>query len=165
MKNIVKLGDKVIAGVPLISLRNQDLTIQYNNQNLKSPLSGTVAEIYVREGQYVKKGSPLLLINDPENLYVQIEVPASDFHKIKKGMNAILETPMLNKEKIKLKISAIGASVDSLTGSVTVELELEKPNKNLIPGIIGSSKLILAEKDLFLVSEKSLYYIGEKKLI
>jgi multidrug efflux pump subunit AcrA (membrane-fusion protein) len=165
IKRIVNLGERVKAGQPLLTLRNQDLSLQYNNKTINAPVSGVVAAIFVRQGQYIKKGTPLVLINDPTQLYAHMEIPASDFSKIKTGMKGSLDIPNLGVKGIELEVSAIGATMDSLTGTVPVELAIKTNERKLIPGVLGRAEITLNKQEVLLVKEKSLYYIGDDILI
>ena len=162
IKKLVKLGQKVKKGTPLLVLRNQDLSIHYENRTLRSPVEGVVAHISVQAGQFVRAGEQLVHINDPSKLVGKIEISPTDYKKIKVGLPSKLSFRSINKKDIKASLSSIGSTIDGITGTVSAEIEISpKAMKQLIPGIIGHAEVTLKKEQLVLVKEKSLYYIGD----
>lgn len=165
IKRLVQLGQTVKKGTPLLVLRNQDLTVEYKNRILRSPVSGVVASIEVEAGNFVKMGSSLIHINDPKNLIGKIEVAAVDFKKVKPGLKGKIDITSLGLKNIPIEVKGIGAMVSSLTGTITAEITFLGDISNLIPGVIGKAEITLQEEELNLVNEKSLYYIGDKTFL
>lgn len=165
IKRLVNLGQKVKKGTPLLILRNQDMSVHYEKRILKSPIAGVVASISVNDGQYITKGENLILLNDPKNLYGKIEVSAADYQKMKINLKGTLDIKSLTLKDIPVTVKGIGTAVDHLTGTVSVELEINDLTDKLIPGVIGLAQITLNKEERLLVKEKSLYYIGEEVFI
>ncbi len=162
IKKLVNLGQKVKKGDPLLVLRNQDLSVHYEKRILKSPVSGVVAGIKVLDGQFVGRNESLILINDPSQLIGKIEVSAIDYKKLKVGLKTKININSLNLKGVPATVQGIGAAVDGLTGTISVELKIKDDKvSELIPGVIGLAEITLNKEELALVKEKSLYYIGE----
>lgn len=157
---LVGLGQQVKKGTPLLKLRNQDVSVHYQNRVYKSPVDGTVAQIQAGKGEFISKGKPLILLNDPANLYGRINIPSNDFSKIQKGLKGELSISSLGIKKLEIKVQGKGSSVNKLTGTIPVDIELSNP-KGLIPGIIGNATLLLSKTSKILVKEKSIFYVGE----
>lgn len=165
IKKLVKLGDTVKKGAPLLALRNRDMSVHYERRILRAPVSGTIASINVNQGQYVTKGQPLIHINDPKRLVGKIEVSAIDYNKLKPNLEGSISISSLKLKDIPVKVSAIGAAVDPLTGTISAELEILDQKEALVPGVIGKAQITLNKEEIILVKEKSLYYIGDDILI
>ena len=54
---------------------------------MKAPVSGIVSQTDVAVGSVITKGQSLAVITDPANLQIKIEVPASDLHLLKIGID------------------------------------------------------------------------------
>lgn len=161
---LVNLGDLVKKGTPIFKLRNQDTSLDYKNRVIKAPVNGTIANIQTGKGEFIKKGTPLALINDPTSLYGRINIPSNDFSKISKGLKGSLSISSLNIKKIETEIVGVGSTVNSLTGTIPVDLEL-KSSQNILPGILGSVEIVLSKTKKILIKEKSIFYIGDETLI
>jgi RND family efflux transporter MFP subunit len=166
IKKIATLGQKVKKNDPLMILRNQDTSIHYENRILRSPVDGIVASISVEDGQYVNTNQSLIHVNNPDKLYGKIEVSAADYRKIKVGLQGKMSVTSLNVSKIPVRIAGVGSAVDQITGTISVELEINKKDiPKLVPGVIGLAEITLNKEELLLVKEKSLYYIGDDVFI
>ncbi|MEE2670843.1 MAG: efflux RND transporter periplasmic adaptor subunit [Bdellovibrionota bacterium] len=158
LKHLVDLGQRVEKGTPLMELRHPDMTMQYQNRILKAPVSGVIAGIHTEVGNYVAQGATLISINDPEQIYGVVEIPAVDYRKLKVGLSAQLSFEQLNKSAVNAKVSGIGSMVDSSLGTIPLHLEIDE---KLLPGSIGLAAISLKKEQLILVDEKVLYFSGD----
>jgi multidrug efflux pump subunit AcrA (membrane-fusion protein) len=166
IKKIATLGQKVKKNAALMVLRNQDTSTHYENRILRSPVDGIVASIAVENGEYVHRAQDLIHINNPDKLYGKIEISAADYRNIKVGLEGKMSVTSLNVKMIPVKIMGVGAAVDQITGTISVELEINQDDiSRLVPGVIGLAEITLKKEELLLVKEKSLYYIGEDVFI
>jgi multidrug efflux pump subunit AcrA (membrane-fusion protein) len=157
VKNHVTLGQRVKKGETLLELKQQDSSLNYNNRLIKAPVDGIVAGITVTQGQYVSRGEDLLLLNEPQRLFLKLELPVSHHKDVQVGLKVQLST------KETALITGVGSVTDSVYGTIPVEIELsEAMAKNYISGSIQNVEIILGEKQNLLVSEKALYFSGEK---
>lgn len=162
---LVTLGQKVKKGDALLVLRNQDLSMHYEKRILRATVDGVVANINVTKGQYISRGEDLIHINDPSALAGRIEVSAADYKKIKTGLEGTIDISSLDLKDLPITITGVGTAVDNLTGTVSVEIDINKDLDKLIPGVIGLAKVSLNKEEKLLVKEKALYYIGEDVFI
>ena len=158
MKHLVRLGQKVEKGDPIIELRHPDLNTNYRNRILKAPMGGVVAGIHAPVGNSVSAGTQLVSINDPERIFGQVEIPVADYKKMKIGLKAKLQFSQFDLKGIEAEVTGIGAMVDSKLGTVPVHLSL---SKSVLPGSIGMAAISLKKEELILVDEKVLYYSGD----
>lgn len=161
----VSLGQRVKKGDVLLEMRNQDTSLNFHNRLLRSPVSGIVAALMVGNGEYIQKGQQLALINDPDQLYLKLEMPVAHHAEVRPGMLAEGTTEHLNSMPFKAKVSGIGAVLDTSTGTVPLELDFISSKLNLLPGTIANVKLFLSTEEKLLVPEKALYYSGDKTFL
>lgn len=160
VKNInVTLGEKVNAGKSLVGLKNQDETLNFQMNFLRATVSGVVADIKVSAGEFVNKGDAILTLTDPENIFVKIESPIKDIQKIKFNQLVHIKIPQL-EGKILGKVVGIGAMANQSTGTVPVQISLEKNSKAMV-GSLGIVEVQLAKEELLLIPESALLKIGE----
>lgn len=165
VKPLVVLGQKVSKGDKLVELRNQDTSVNYNNKIIRSQVSGTVAAIMVDQGQYIEKGHEIIKINDPEKLYLKLEVPVANFKDIKTGLKAKGVTAMIGGKEFEATVSGVGTVLDPISGTVPVELTFTKGQEALLAGTITNIELLLSQEEKLFVPQKAIYYSGEKTFI
>jgi multidrug efflux pump subunit AcrA (membrane-fusion protein) len=140
-KIIAPLGSHVRARAPLLIVKNTDPIYNYSAMIVESAVDGVVSKVEVTEGSRVARGDKLLLVTDPEQVRVSVEVTAYDLALIRPGQMAELKTPG-SELVVPLKVKGVSPFVDPVTGTATCELELGritgKPAAHMPPlGIIG----------------------------
>ncbi len=123
---IAPLGSSVRTRSPLLVIKNTDPIYQYSPMVVTSTVDGVVSRVEVTEGSRVSRGDKLLLVTDPEQVRVAVEVTAQDLPSIKPGMTAELRSSSDDGEPVILKVKGISPFVDPATGTASCELELEK---------------------------------------
>lgn len=162
---LVQLGAKVSSGTRLLKVANQDVTLNYRASFLEAPVGGTVSWIGVQKGNLLSAGDVAIIITDPVDLYVKLEIPIKDLTKIHNGMSAkfLGET---TQDKLDLEVIGIGSLVDTTTGTVPVELKLSRPApSNLKSGVIGKIEFEFKSEPLMLVKDSAVAIIGAENFI
>lgn len=107
---------------------------QVNMTFLKSPISGTVDEVYFKIGQTVTPGYPAIRIVNTSSLKAKAEVAEGFAAKVKKGNEVQIHFPDLGKD-ISSKLSFVAKSINPNTRTFTVEAKLpsmEEYHPNMI---------------------------------
>ena len=142
-KIVASLGRTVKAGAPILVIRNSDPVYQYAPMVVTAPVAGVVSRVEVTEGSRVARGDKLVMVTDPEQARVVVEVTAEDVSAIKPGLTAELKMPgaASSDQGLKVRVKGISPFVDPATGTASCELELvrdAKSKKTLPPlGVIG----------------------------
>ena len=165
VKSHVALGQRVKKGDILLELRQQDTTLNYHNRLLRAPVAGVVAALVVGTGEYVQKGQDLVLLNEPEKLYLKLEVPVAHQRDVRAGLAAKGMVNSMASSAFTAQITGVGAVLDAASGTFPVELEFTGATPALLPGTITNLELVLMEKEKMLFPENALYYSGEKTFL
>lgn len=116
------------------------------NTELKSPVNGTISEVYIGEDDFVPTNQKIISIVDTNSLRIESVVDEIDLSKVQVGMEALVEFDQLNVS-IPAKITLINPVAVNSGGLTTIPIELEfseDANKyGVIPGITGNVKLII----------------------
>ncbi|MGI8893612.1 MAG: efflux RND transporter periplasmic adaptor subunit [Bacteroidia bacterium] len=116
-----------------------NLSRNYTNkgQNISSPMSGFINNIFVNEGQYVEAGTPLATVSKNKNLILQANLSQRNFDKlpsinsanfIPEGSQTTYNTDLLNG-----RLVSFGKSVSVNSPFISVTFEIDNIG-NLIPG-------------------------------
>ena len=106
-----------------------------DNVTIFATSGGTITEVAVREGQYVKSGQPLFKVADLSTVWVEAEVYESDLDDIKEGMEVRVEARAFPDRKFEGKVTLIHPMVDQQTRTNKVRVELENTDEKLKPGM------------------------------
>jgi len=118
------------------------------NTELKSPVEGTISDVYIGEDDFVPTNQNIISIVDTNSLRIESVVDEIDLSKIHIGMEAVVDFDQLNVS-IPAEITLINPVAVNSGGLTTIPIELEfteDANKyGVIPGITGNVKLIILE--------------------
>jgi Cu(I)/Ag(I) efflux system membrane fusion protein len=102
---------------------------------LSSPISGTVLEKKVFDGQYVMPQGELYVVADLSTVWVQARVFEYELPHIEIGMPVTVTLPSLAPQQFTGKVVFIDAVADEMTRSVQVRVELPNLRGQIKPGM------------------------------
>ncbi len=185
MKNLLEAGE--ISQMQYDGVETEYLVNKRNFESIKqalfveSPISGTIVEIYVREGDMIVSNMPgqpvpLFKVSQLERMIAKVWVSGDEIQYIKKGMKAI---GRWNGGTYSGTISDIALAMDEKRNAFQVEISFPNPKRELKSGttidldvIIYSNDSAIVVPQNLIVTEagKSYIYVAEndkavKKLI
>lgn len=92
-----------------------------------APISGTVTDKKIYEGQYVQEGEKLLEIADFATMWFQFRAYEQDLPWIQAGQKVDVSTPSLPGRVVTGTIKFIDPNLDEATRAAKVRVELENP--------------------------------------
>ena len=131
-------------------------------------VSGTVSEIMVEAGDYVKKGSPLFKIANLGTVWAVFDAYENQVSLLKERQNIEIVTKSYPDKKYNAKISFIDPILNSSTRTVEVRAVLNNPNGHLKPGmfVAGSLALVSDKKDdTLVIPESAVLWTGERSVV
>ncbi|MFQ3244480.1 MAG: Cu(I)/Ag(I) efflux system membrane fusion protein [Arenicella sp.] len=115
---------------------------------------GIVAELHVRNGDYLKPGTPVLRLQSYSKVWVIASIPETDLPLIDRGISAKLRFPSAPKAPSKGKVDYIYPTIDPKTRTAKVRIELDNSEGDLQPGAYADITLGFAKQArLSIVSE------------
>lgn len=105
-----------------------------------APFTGRVARVFVKPGQSVAVGAPIIDVVSAQTLKFRMNVPSRWLATLKPG--DLLEADIEETgERYSLKVARMAARVDAVSQTVEIEADLQgKPGK-LLPGMSGRAHL------------------------
>lgn len=110
-------------------------TLSVEHAKIRSPFNGVVTSRDASVGDLVQPSTPLFRVVDPKSLFVSIQLPERDAHRLKSGMIARVMPESLQGREFPAKVSAINPAVDSKSGTVRVKLRFDQQTSELISGM------------------------------
>ena len=108
---------------------------------LEASASGTVLRPYVKEGEYIKEGTPLFELADLRRVWVLFEAYESDLAWLKKGEIIRFTVPGIPGKEFSGKISFIDPVLNTQTRTVSVRIEVPNEGGALRPGMFANGWL------------------------
>ena len=154
------------------SLEKQIASLREQNDmtRIKAPMSGTVDEIFAKEGQTLSPGMPAVRVVNTSDLKIQARVSEAYVTDIKKGDKAFVNISELEKE-VEAKVTFVSRTIDRLSRTFNVEVALPsepylRPNMTATVRIVFASNPSAVVVPINLIQEinnEKVVYIAEKK--
>lgn len=137
-------------------------------------VSGTVSEVMSAEGDYVKKGQPIVKVSNLSTVWAEFDAYESQLSLFSKGQNVRITTNAYPNKTFDGRISFINPMLNNATRTVTVRATLKNQDNIFKPGMfvmgtiegdkIGESdtELIVPSSAVMWTGERSLVYVKVK---
>ncbi len=122
------------------------------DHRIKSPIDGIVDQLFVDPGEYVSAAQRVMLLHDPEHVWVKANVKETDLRHLDIGKPVKVAVDALPGETFSGRISRIGGAATSqfallpnanpagnftkITQRVEVNVDLERSDDRLRPGMM-----------------------------
>ena len=140
---------KIGTEVQFISAKNQKeglekkmatLKQQLEMTRIKSPINGTVDEVFLKLGQMAAPGFPAVRVVNFTNLKVKAEVPENYASKVKKGNPVLILFPDI-EDSLSAELSFSAKVINTMSRTFNVEVQLGN-TKDYRPNMIAILKII-----------------------
>ncbi len=156
-----KLSEKEIAQIEKSGQVRENFPVYAN-------VSGTVSEIMVEAGDYVKQGSPLFKIANLNTVWAVFDAYENQISLLKEGQKITITTKAYPDIQFDAKISFIDPVLNSATRTIKVRAVLQNPQGQLKPGmfVAGSMRIPTREKEnTIVVPESAVLWTGERSVV
>lgn len=136
--------------------------VQRGRGQIRSPISGVVMGLDLREGDLVSAQAPLATVVRADQLKAVFRVPEREFLNIKRGM-PVKVSPLARPEVVvQGEVSVVGPAVDRMTRTGLVEVHLDNSDGKLVAGSSVRAAIELSRRsDVLLVPAESLLFTAE----
>lgn len=157
-------------------LERRQLDLSYST--VKSPIGGRVDQNFITEGALVSASDSqaLATVQQIDKVYVDVRQPASQMDLLQAAASTSANsenatsatvisadgTPYSNQAKILFT----GVSVDASTGDVVIRLQVDNPERNLLPGMYVQAKISrLLDNNGLVVPREAVIREGDKTYV
>ena len=132
-------------------------------------VSGTVSEVMSAEGDYVKKGQPIVKVSNLGTVWAEFDAYENQISQFKKGQKINIKTNAYPNKVFESKVSFIDPVLNMATRTVTVRATLNNGGDIFKPGMFVTGKIVIPEKlknqDRLLVPSSAVMWTGERSVI
>lgn len=113
------------AQVTLALAQVQSAESALNRATIQSPISGTVAKIFVNVGEWVTAGQPLIAVSDVDHLQVETkDLSERDVARVSVGQKVSVLIKPLNQQ-VSGRVKSVAPTADTLGGDVVYKTVVE----------------------------------------
>ncbi len=109
---------------------------------LEAPISGTVIQRHVRQGEPVEPANELLDITDLSEVWAVAKVPEQEAGRVRVGSKARIRVAALPDELFEGELIRFGTEADAATGTLEAIFRLSNPELHLRPGMRAEFSII-----------------------
>jgi Cu(I)/Ag(I) efflux system membrane fusion protein len=139
-----------------------------DNFPIYATVSGTVAEVMAREGDYVKQGQPILKVSNLKSVWAEFDAYESQISNLKEGQKITVITNAYPNKKFDATVSFIDPMLNNATRTVTVRATLKNTDDLFKPGMFVTGKLKGEQQTsgaILTVPATAVMWTGERSLV
>jgi Cu(I)/Ag(I) efflux system membrane fusion protein len=130
-----------------------------------SPLTGTVLEKLVQEGQYVDEGSPLYRLANLSVVWVYLDVYEQDLRYIQRGQQVTIRTSAYPAELFRGRITFVDPMLGSETRTIRVRTEFPNPHGKLKPNMFVDASVRVDIGSVKVVPASAVLAMGKRNVV
>ena len=154
-----------LLGVPADEIRQLEQTGESQvNLTLTSPITGTVLEKNVLEGDYITPERELYVLSDLSKIWVQAKVYQYELPHVELGTAATVTVPGMPEQKFSGKVVFVQPIVEKATRTVQVRIELPNPQGLLKPDMFVHVQIEHPMGEGLLVPASAVIRTGERQI-
>ncbi len=132
-----------------INMINTEYDIENSQINLEkmtveAPFSGVIAELpHFTDGTRITSGAELVRIIDYRRLYLEANLPEKHFRNIQRGFKVYVTSYTQAADTLMGTITQISPAIDPDTRTFTCFVEMENPDRILLPGMFVKADMVM----------------------
>lgn len=139
-------GSRVVKDEPVLYVLNDIPGMDYRPAPVRAPVAGVVGKVYVEVGQTVGPGTPVAMIADySARVRVRASVNDADLQYVKVGAAGAIAVPAWPDTVFAGRVTKVAPVLDPFSRTASVELVVDNPGRQLVPGMSASVRLVLEE--------------------
>jgi membrane fusion protein, multidrug efflux system len=129
--------DKVLAEQALATANFRQARVEYDRGFTRAPISGLVNHLFVKEGEFVDRGKPLVEMVNVDQVKVNVNVPEMDVRFLKKGQKAMVRVDAFPDREVVGTIDFVAYKADPATKTFLAKVLIHNPGHDIRPGMIA----------------------------
>ncbi|HEV8232614.1 MAG TPA: efflux RND transporter periplasmic adaptor subunit [Thermoanaerobaculia bacterium] len=131
----------------------------------RSPVSGTVVQKNVVEGQYVQEGTDLYLLADLSSVWLVAQVYEFELGQLRVGQPVTATVSALPGSELSGKVVFIEPTLERETRTARVRIVLPNPRGDLKPGMFANARLAVALGPSLSIPQTAVIDTGARQVV
>ena len=140
-----------------IKAKKKRQTLDIDDRIIESPVEGVIDRRFVNAGEYVTPGQRLILIHNPNHIWVEANIKETEVRRLKKGQSVIISIDAYPDELFEGRVERIGNTATSafallpspnpsgnftkITQRLPVRIAIDQRDGRLRPGMMVEIKI------------------------
>ncbi len=141
-----------------IKAKKKRQTLDIDDRIIESPVEGVIDRRFVNAGEYVTPGQRLILIHNPNHIWVEANIKETEVRRLKKGQSVIITIDAYPDELFEGRVERIGNTATSafallpspnpsgnftkITQRLPVRIAIDQRDGRLRPGMMVEIKIV-----------------------
>jgi cobalt-zinc-cadmium efflux system membrane fusion protein len=138
-----RLGDRVDAGEVLATVESNESLQPYE---IKSAIAGTIIQKHATAGEFVKEGETIYVVADLSTVWADLNVYHQDFHHLKVGQPARIETGP--GDKATGKVIYLSPISKETSQTMLARVEVDNSKGDWRPGLFVTADVLVEEVEV-----------------
>lgn len=134
-------------------------------RNLRAPISGTVADLQVKQGDVITSGDPFTKLVSNDRLMVRIEVPTVYAERVRLGQTVLLSDPATDQPLANGLVESIDPVVGDGSQTLLAKAEFDNRGGRLRSGVKVRTKLVLEQNQQLSVPFKAVQQLPGQNFV
>jgi membrane fusion protein, heavy metal efflux system len=130
---------------------------------IRSPISGSIVDVLVKNGQYVQPEKELFEIINTDHIHIKLMVFERDVHQIEKGQRVRFSLSAKTADHMYAEIFSVSKKFEQDTKAVQVHAEIQGDYPNLVPGMYVKGIILKEVDDSYALPESALARDGNRR--
>jgi membrane fusion protein (multidrug efflux system) len=139
--------DQVRTSLQVARARRDQLRIQLEHTDIRSPLDASVAARLVDKGSYVRAGTVIYRLVQDDPLKFRGEVPEREVPSLQAGQEIRIVVDAFPAETFLGRVARIGSAADPAARSLAFEAGVPNADHRLRPGFFGHGEVVIGKDD------------------
>ncbi len=137
---------------------------QANELLVKSQINGKVFSILKKSGEMVTPQTPLAVVGEAENYYIELQVDEYDIAKIELGQKIFLSMDSYKEQVFEAQVSKIYPIMNERSKTFTIEAVFTKAPNKIYPNLTAEANILISTKEKALLIPRN-YLVNDKFVI
>lgn len=143
----------------------QSVEEDLKDTTVKAPIAGIVADLAVKQGDYVEAGDTLTTITDNRSLEIDLPIPVEYRDRLRSGLAVELRNYATEVVIAKGTIDFISPTVDATTQSILAKAKVQNPDGTLRDSQQVEARIIWSENPGVLVPTEAIVRFGGQTFV
>jgi len=121
---------------------------------LTAPFTGRLGSFLVQQGDYVTVGDKIVTIVNNNPLKVLYALPENTFPELKLNQTVLVKVAPLPKKEFYGKVTYIAPTIDTNTGTISVQAVLDNKSGELSPGMFANLTQVFGKTESLVIPEE-----------